>query len=531
MIPDNKFLRICLLAGALLIAIAVGIYLAPLPPAAFTLLSDVYPMGLSIAGAILAYLIHRRQKTDRAGYIIWGSMTLGLACWGLGETIWTLYDVLLHQPVPDPSPADIFWIIGYIPLFFSLGYQYLSLRASVPRSGRLLIAAIFAGVFLLTVSLVVIPILSSPQSGTAFGAFFDLAYPVGDLLLLLLGMALFTVFLGGQLAFSWGVITAGILLLSISDLLFSYGTWHGSFSPNGQMNFLTGLFDILYISAYVVWDAGLFLRLRLPEPGKDVNLQSYIPEAGKDYLLIADSRGQIVFLDPALVPVLGLKNAEEGMGSSFGQLFGLPRLFTDAAIRKAAKTGVSDGYKVTLGLSRKKYRLRAVASSDPNQFPGFDILLHPDTQRFVPENDREALLLDQIAYSAREREKMQRFSGEGDPLRVYFNTVIDMLFILLCRAGGLGVGEAFEKILNQKARKAGSGFEIQKGHAVWSETGTEPGIYRVLLEEAINYSQSVIAKATIDRKIQEIEKCMDPGIVRQAEQARMRGTREAGGEI
>jgi hypothetical protein len=245
---------------------------------------------------------------------------------------------------------------------------------------------------------------------------------------------------------------------------------------------------------------------------------------------MADSRGQIVFLDPALIPVLGWKNPDEGMGKSFGQLFGLPRMFTDAAIRKAAKTGVSDEYTVTLGLSRTKYRLRAVTSSDPNQFPGFDILLHPDNQRFVPENDREALLLDQIAFRVRERGKIQRFSGEGDPLRVYFNTLLDMIYILICRAGGLGVGEAFENIVNQKARKAGCGFEIQKGNAVWSQPGTNPGIYRILLEEAIGYAQSVVAKATLDRKIQEIEKYMDPDIVSEAEQIRPDGTRQVGEE-
>jgi len=313
------------------------------------------------------------------------------------------------------------------------------------------------------------------------------------------------------------VIAAGILLDAAADLLFIYGTWNGLYYPDGRLNLISGVFDILYIAAYAVWAVGLFLRLRLPEPGKDVDLQKFIPGAGKDFLLAADNRGTVVYLDPALPPLLGMQDPSAGIGKTFGQLFGLPRAYEEAAIRKAAKTGLSDDYTVLLGLSRAKYRLRAVASSNPTQLPGYDILLHPDARR--PPPDRDTLLAGHVA------NRMRRFSTEEDPLRVYFNTLIDLLFILVSRAGGAGVGTAFEADVNDKARQAHCKLELRNGRAIWHETDTAPAIYRDLLEEAVRFANRVLSASTIGRKLEEIERFMDPAVVREADDHRLRRAR------
>lgn len=508
----------------MVIVLSVLFYLVAPAPAMLIVTSSIVPLVLSLSAAAMAYQIFRRQRADRRGAKIWGAMTLGLVCWSLGEWIWTYYELAGGQEVSYPSGADLLWLIGYFPLCFSIGYQYALLQASIPRMGRLLMTGILMGLGILSSLLVILPVLRSPESGAPIETLVTLAYSIGDLFLLSLALALVTVFLGGQLALSWAVMAAGILLHGISDLLFSYGTWNGLYYPGGQLNFLSGGFDILYVSAYVVWNIGLFLRLRLPEPGKDVDLQAFIPEAGKDFLLMADDHGRVVFIDPALISILGLKDSGEGMGKSFGQLIGLGRGYEGAAIRKASRTGVSDDYTVSLGLSRRKYRLRAIASGDPIQFPGFDILVHPDAERLSTDRDREAQMLGRVASRALEQEKRRRLSDDEDPLRIYFNTLVDLLYILIGRAGGVGVGAAFEGVLNEKARKAGCKFEMRKGRAFWDERGTDPGKYRDLLEEAIRYAMQVMSADTIGRKFQEIEKHMDPGIVQEAENARLRGT-------
>ncbi len=504
------------IAGGILIGITALLYIL-FPSAGVELfVSAILPMALSVMGAALAYGVYRHLRANRTAALIWGAMTVGLSCWAAGELIWLAYELTGIQDVPYPSAADAAWLIGYIPLYLSIGLHLVYLRASISRRGVFWFFVLLTVIVVLAVWLVIVPILGDPGSGTPVELAFSLAYPVCDLILLSLAMALALIFLGGQLALPWGVIVVGILLHSSSDLLFSYLEWHGSYYPGGQLNFSSGLFDILYVSAYVVWNLGLNLRVWSPEPGKDVDLQEFIPEQGKGFLLMADQKGRVIFIDPALHSLLGRKDAEDEVGKPFGPLFALPAAFEQAALRKAARTGISDDYTVTLGLSRVKYRLRVVSSGDPKEFPGFDILLHPDRAQPHPITNRDAAILGRVVHRA--RESYQRRSGPEDLLREYFDTLMELLFILVSRAGGAGVGSAFETVLRDKARSTGSGFELKNGRAVWKDRGAEPAVYRGLLEEAVRYSSQVISVSTIEQKIGEIERIMDPECVREAKE-------------
>ncbi|MGB7538862.1 MAG: hypothetical protein WBM17_10000 [Anaerolineales bacterium] len=523
MTAEKKILRNACLAGGTLLAAAILIFLVNPSSALLAVVSSFLPLVLSLVGAALAYGIFRRQSPNRGGAVIWAAMGAGLLCWAAGELIWFLNELAGSPEVSGITAADFFWLMGYFPLSFAIVTPYLSLRASIPLRGRLLLAAVLVAMGALLFGIVVVPILSSPEIGTPAEMAVALAYPVADILLLSFAIALATVFLGGQVALSWGFIAAGIQLFAVSDFFFSYGNWYGLYYPEGRLNFLSAGFDILYIAAYIVLIIGLFLRFRLPELGRDVDLRAYIPSQGKDFLLMADQKGRVVFIDPALPPVLALKDAGEGIGKTFGQLFNLPRIYEDAAIHKAAKTGISDEYPVTIGLSRTKYRLRAIASSDPSQFPGFDILLHPDLPLSAPNPDRESVLLGHIANRVQERTR--QFTGAEDSLRVYFNTLIELLFILVSRAGGAGVGEAFESAVNKKARALNCRFVVTHGWGIWDESLTDPERYRDLLEEAVRYADQVMSAATIGRKMDEIERFMDPAVLRDAEEHRLRRVR------
>ncbi len=504
------------IAGGILIGITVVLYILVPSPGVVLFVSAILPMLLSFMGAILAYGVYRHLRASRTAALIWGAMTIGLFFWAAGELIWLAYELTGNPDVPYPSVADVVWLIGYIPLFLSIGLQYSSLRASISRRRMFWYAAMLIVIIVLAVGLVIAPILADPGGGAPIELFFSLAYPVCDLTLLSMTLMLALIFLGGQLALPWGVIVVGILLHSSSDLLFSYMEWHGLYYPGGQLNFSSGLFDILYVSAYVVWTLGLYLRFWSPEPGKDVDLHMLIPEQGKGFLLLADQKGRVIFIDPALHSVLGLKNAEDGVGKGFGLLFGLSAAFEQSSIRKAARTGLSDDYTVSLGLSRAKYRVRVVASGDQKEFSGFDVLVHPDRPQSPPPADRETVILGKVA--SRARESYPRTAGREDLLREYFDTLVELLFIMVSRAGGTGVGSAFEAILTEKARSIGCGFEVKNGRAVWNDPRAEPGQYRELLEEAVRYSSQVISAFTIGQKIEEIERLMDPECVREAKE-------------
>jgi hypothetical protein len=276
---ERLVLRNSALAVVLVVALTVMLFALNPSPLVINIVSDAFPMVLSCTSAVLAFLIFRSQEKTRQGRIIWGAMTIGLVFWALGEVIWTYYELILQQETPFPSLADAAWTIGYIPLIFSLASQYIPLRESMSRLRRLLLLAVLAAMIVLTVWLVVVPILADPEAGTPVEMFFNLVYPIGDIILISLGVALVASFLGGDLAKSWGTIALGIILLSIADLLFSYGSWNGLYYPDGELNLFSALFDTLYIAADAVWAAGLFRRLRLPEVGSDLYSQSHLPES------------------------------------------------------------------------------------------------------------------------------------------------------------------------------------------------------------------------------------------------------------
>jgi hypothetical protein len=523
MTAQTKLLRNVSLAGASFVGIAAVLFALNPPPGVVRIVSNGFPLLLGLIGVVLAYLLFRRRMKDRTEAVIWGTMTAGLVCWTIGELIWLYFGFTGGGETPYPSTADVFWAAGYLPVAVSLGYRFALLRVTIPRPRRVLIAAIITGMVLLAVWLVVLPIATDPEAGTPAEMFFNLAYPVGDLVLLLFGLELVAAFLGGQLALSWGVIAAGILLDALSDLVFSYGIWNGLYYPAGRLNGFSAAFDILYISAYVLWNIGLFLRLRIPEPGKDVDLHAFIPEEGRDFLLLTDPQGRVVFIDPPLLPIIGLNNPSEGIGKSFGRLVGLARTYEEGAIRKAAKTGLSDDYRISLGLSKAKYLLRAVTSSDPEQFPGFEILIHPVGRQPAQTQTRNGIL-GHVANRARERER-RRLSGEEDPLCVYVGSVIDLLFILVSRAGGAEVGAAFEAVLNARVRKENCGLRFADGRTSWSAGGEDPERFCGLMAEAADYAKLVLSPPTIRRKIEEMEKYMDPEVVMEAGENRLRMAR------
>jgi hypothetical protein len=264
---------------------------------------------------------------------------------------------------------------------------------------------------------------------------------------------------------------------------------------------------------------------------KDVDVQAFIPEEAasaaprkKEYLITADSSGRVVFIDPPLIPILGLKNAGEGMGESFGNLVGMGPAIQEAAIRKAEQTGASESFPVAVGPSRERYQLHIAASKEKGELSGMDILLSTEVRPAAGVRDQEALLYDRIVNRAKGAVD-QRISERENMLREYVSALVGLLHVLASRAGGMGVGAAFDTEVNETAKRQNCGMQINHGYILWGENSIEPGKYQALLESAIRYAKNVLATSTIDRKLQEIEKYMAPRIVQTAEENRLRMVR------
>ena len=158
---------------------------------------------------------------------MWLSFTAGILLWFLGEMSWSFYSLVLNVPIPYPSVADVFYVGGYIPLFFGF-YLYVAYfkPAITRRSVTLVVAAILVSAFAVF-ALLLNPVLSLEEELLTW--FFDFAYPLLDLALLSVAFLGLTLLVKGNLGGSRLLFTIGILLNVFADMLFSYTTARGSY--------------------------------------------------------------------------------------------------------------------------------------------------------------------------------------------------------------------------------------------------------------------------------------------------------------
>jgi two-component system cell cycle response regulator len=156
---------------------------------------------------------------------IWLAFGLGLAAWMAGDVYWVT-ELALLKNAPYPSWADLGYLIAYP--FFYVGVLLLIRRQVRFSAGAWLDGAIggLAGAALATA--VLTPALVGLTKGDTSVVATNLAYPVGDVLLLAFLIAGFTV-AGLRVGRSWLLIGLGIAVWGVADGIFLYQTATGTY--------------------------------------------------------------------------------------------------------------------------------------------------------------------------------------------------------------------------------------------------------------------------------------------------------------
>ncbi|MEA2312612.1 MAG: hypothetical protein QOE28_2580, partial [Solirubrobacteraceae bacterium] len=212
-----------------------------------------------IVSSLLCLARGARKDPERLAWLLIGG---GLLAWSLGETYYAavLWDA---KVIPIPSPADI----GYLllpPLVLAGIVLLLRRRASaVPRTlwadglvAALAVAALSAALALQTV-------LDNVE-GHALAVATNLAYPLGDLVLL----ALITGALAStswRLDRTWLLLAIGVTTFWLADSLYLMKTADGTFVSGGPID--TGWWIGLYLIAGAAWQRPATRLRRAPEEG------------------------------------------------------------------------------------------------------------------------------------------------------------------------------------------------------------------------------------------------------------------------
>jgi diguanylate cyclase (GGDEF)-like protein len=172
----------------------------------------------------------------------WGVLAGGMLSWGLASVYWSLWLKHLAAP-PYPSISDglylAFYPAAYIALMLLAMRNLRSIGPSVWLDGLIGMSAVGAvGVAF------VVPSVVADTGGSTAVVVTNLAYPLGDLLLIALVVGVFalTSWRPGR---NWLLISGGLGLMAIADTIYLYRVANGTF-VEGQ------LLDAL-------WPAGMVL--------------------------------------------------------------------------------------------------------------------------------------------------------------------------------------------------------------------------------------------------------------------------------
>jgi two-component system, cell cycle response regulator len=199
-----------------------------------------------------AFAVIARGIAIKAQRAAWLTMGAGVLCWSAGELYFTLFVEGSGAAGGSVSPADAFFLAMYpclyVALALLLGAHLRELRVSVWLDG--LIGGL--GAAALGAAIVLPPIVGGAR-GDIGSLAVALAYPIGDLLLLIfaigtLGMT------GWRPGRVWLLIAASMLVSAIADSTYLYQTATNSFRSGTWIESLwPGAAILLAIAAWTPW--------------------------------------------------------------------------------------------------------------------------------------------------------------------------------------------------------------------------------------------------------------------------------------
>src|ERR1700694_2844876 len=199
-----------------------------------------------IAAGACAWTASRSEKLFRRGWILLGASA---AAWGLGQSVWTLDEVVLGV-APFPSVADVGFLVAVPLALGGLLCFYTAPRGTAERwhlwldGVNIVLALTFTGWAL---GLQQVWLAGASLTERVIG----LAYPVGDILIatvLILGIRRATRFQHGRML----LLLAGLAAISISDSAFAYMTTNGSYQDVFDTGWVVGY---LMIALGALWPA------------------------------------------------------------------------------------------------------------------------------------------------------------------------------------------------------------------------------------------------------------------------------------
>ncbi len=196
--------------------------------------------GILVIGAATAVVLwtafrfepHEKPRRE------WLLIGLGLGAYVVGDIVWTYIEVIQGKDVPYPGLPDVFYMSQYVLLGGGVIIAALAYRRLAPMRGPVLSTILATGALgaalYFTLLEPVIADTSVPLGERLLSTF----YPLGDLVLLL-APALLIAFIvrGGTLAWPWWLVAAGMIIVALSDSIYSLLELHNLYQSGALVDY------------------------------------------------------------------------------------------------------------------------------------------------------------------------------------------------------------------------------------------------------------------------------------------------------
>jgi len=192
--------------------------------------SNIVFAPVALAPVVVALETSRRYGWEFESKLgrIWSMFLIGLSLWFLGELVWAIYVLGFKIDAPYPSVADVFYLLGYVPLICGVIMYLMQFRPALSLKTARLGLFIATVMIILTIAFLYRPIINSPNDPLTISL--DLLYTTLDLVVLIFSAQMFVFTLsysslfGGDLWKALLFLVIGAILNAGANLLFSYLT-------------------------------------------------------------------------------------------------------------------------------------------------------------------------------------------------------------------------------------------------------------------------------------------------------------------
>ncbi|MDQ1614512.1 MAG: diguanylate cyclase, partial [Actinomycetota bacterium] len=189
----------------------------------YNALIDGWVQNGVLVGACL--LVFVRVSLERSCRLAWASIGTGVGLYAIGNIIYFAY-VQYLDAVSYPSVADLPWLGSY--LFLYLGLVGLARRRVQASEGTLWLDGLVSTLGIGAVASIGLNVVLHSTPGSVAAVVTTMAYPVGDLLLLMLIVAT-SGLLGWRPDRAWTLLGVGVVLFASADTIYVLRVATGSY--------------------------------------------------------------------------------------------------------------------------------------------------------------------------------------------------------------------------------------------------------------------------------------------------------------